>query len=508
MEEVSLNSEPVVEDADDRELRGDNGSSAAADNDKIPESLLKNAPSLDLEFDTFENAYDFYNTYAMEQGFGIKVAQSFFRRITKERYRAKLTCSNAGFKRKSQSSNPKPDIHTNCLAMIEIRLLDSEKWKIIKVVLQHNHAFSQQYYKSHKKITLAAQNKQPPPPPHVPEVHTIKLYRTAEYNRYSNVCDREVSNSVERSKFLELKDGDGYEEIIKEMNRAVYDSLKIVEFEISWAEIITRYGLGVIKWLDTLYEDRQKWVPVYLKGSFLAGVIPLNKNESTTAFFHGYVHKQTSFKEFLHKYDLALHRNRSKEAMADIESANSDFELKTTCNFETQLSKVYTKEIFKKFQSEAEGMASCFNTKQVNANGQILMYIVEEQVEAEGKKKIVKSFEVLFDTAQVDIRCICSLFNYRGYLCRHALNVLNHNGVEEVPSRYILPRWSKDFKQRQLVDHGVSNIDLHNSPNHLYKCAIPIAEAGAHSRERYEMVLVELEELLRRLDVVEDNLML
>ncbi|XP_048436458.1 protein FAR1-RELATED SEQUENCE 6-like [Pyrus x bretschneideri] len=146
---------------------------------------------------------------------------------------------------------------------------------------------------------------------------------------------------------------------------------------------------------------------------------------------------------------LSLHRKRVKEVAADVESRSSIVELKTRCNFGEQLRKVYTKEIFRRFQLEVEGMYSCFNTRQVNVNGPIPTHIVKERVEVEGNEKEVRCYEVLYETTQVNIRCICSLFNYKGYLCRHTLNVLNYNGVEEVPSCYILPRWSKDFKCRR-----------------------------------------------------------
>ena len=96
------------------------------------------------------------------------------------------------------------------------------------------------------------------------------------------------------------------------------------------------------------------------------------------------MHKYTSFKEFLDKYDLALHRKHLKEAMADLESRKVSFELKTRCNFEVQLAKGFTKEIFQKFQSEVDGMYSCFNTRQVSVNGSIITYIVKESVEVEG----------------------------------------------------------------------------------------------------------------------------
>lgn len=663
MEEVCLNSEPVFEESDEFDVEGN---SSVAENDQ--ESLgsrSKNPPppTVGLEFDSFDDAYNLYNAYAKEQGFGIRVSNSWFRSKRKERYRAKLSCSSAGFKKKSEANNPRPETRTGCPAMIVIRMVDSKRWRIVEVELQHNHQVSPQikrFYKSHKKMILAARKAQPPPEP-ITEIHTIKLYRTAVmdagYNGYSNFVDGQDIN-FDNLKYLELKEGDahaiynyfcrmkltdpnffylfdidedghlrnmfwadarsrvsygyfndtvtidttclankyeiplisvvgvnnhgqsvllgcgflghetvdyfvwifnawlkcmldcpphvvitdqckplktavakvfphahhcyslqyimqrvperlgglkGYEAIKRQLNKAVYESLKIVEFETCWADMIKQNGLGDNKWLQTLYNDRHLWVPVYLKDTFFAGMIPTNENENLAAFFDGYVHKHTSFKEFVDKYDLALHRKNLREAMAELESRTLSFELNTRCNFELQLSKLYTKEIFKQFQSEVEGMYSCFHTRQVDVNGSIITYIVKERVEVGGNEKEVKTFEVLYETAELDIRCICSLFNYKGYLCRHALNVLNYNGVEEVPSRYILQRWKRDFKQRFIQDHVSCNVDTYN-PDDWYKqllnIAIPVLEEGAQSQEHYMIALRELEELFNKFDLV------
>ncbi|XP_022141726.1 protein FAR1-RELATED SEQUENCE 6-like isoform X4 [Momordica charantia] len=609
MEEVCLNSEPIFDECDEYEVDGDGDDSLVGNDNESGEAQSKKnspLPTVGLEFDSFDEAYDFYNVYAKELGFGIRVSNSWFRSKRKERYRAKLSCSSAGFKKKSQANNPRPETRTGCPAMIIIRLVDTKRWRIVEVELEHNHPVSPQitrFYKSHKKMILAAKKVQAQQHP-VTEVHTIKLYRTASLNGCngcSNVDQREGISSVDHLKHLELRDGDGhalynyfcrmkltnpnffylmdldndgrlrnvfwadarsraaycyfcdtviidttclnnryeiplisfvgvnhhgqsvllgcgfvgfeavecfvwilkawlrcmlgcspqviitdqnkkllaavsevfpkachcysmwyimqrvpeklgglkgYEMIRSQLNKTIFGSLKIAEFETSWTNMIKHNGLGENKWLQSLYEDRKLWAPVYLKDIFFAGMVPIHANESFKAFFDGYVHKHTSFKEFVDKYDLALHRKYHKESVADLESRNLSLELKTRCNFELQLSKVYTKEIFSKFQSEVEGMYSCFNTRQVNVNGPIVTYIVKERIEVEGHEKEVKYFEVLYETTEVDIRCICSLFNYKGYLCRHALNVLNYNGVEEIPARYILPRWCKDFKRR------------------------------------------------------------
>lgn len=666
MEAVCLNSEPVFDGSDECEDEGD--CSIMDQDDEISETHSQKErppPTVGLEFESFDEAYDFYNVYAKEQGFGIRVSNSWFRSKRKERYRAKLSCSSAGFKKKSEANNPRPETRTGCPAMIVIKLVDSKRWRIVEVEIQHNHPVSpevKRFYKSHKKMILAAKEARQLEP--VMEVHTIKLYRTAAVdvvdNGYSNIDEREARRNHVNSKHLELKEGDahavynyfcrmkltnpnffylmdldgegrlrnvfwadarsraaysyfydtiridttclaskfeiplisfvgvnhhgqsillgcgfighdsveyfiwvfrallscmlgrppqviitdqskalqtavsvvfpearhcyclwyimqrvpeklgglnGFEVIKTQLNKAVYDSLKISEFETFWGDMIGRHGLGDNKWLQALYEDRQKWVPVYLKDIPLAGMIPIEENKGLTAFFDGYVHKHTSFKEFVDKYDLVLQRKYLKEATGDLESRNSNFELKSRCKFELQLSQVYTKEIFKKFLSEVEGMYCCFNTRQVNVNGPIITYVVKERVEVEGRDKEVRNYEVLYETTQVDIRCICSLFNFKGYLCRHALNVLTYNGVEEIPPRYILPRWCKDFKRRYPLDYDtVDDIDA-NDPlqwsNHLYRRVIQVVEQGAQSQQHYKAALQGLEELLHKFSIVE-----
>ncbi|KAL3011610.1 hypothetical protein AAZX31_07G208000 [Glycine max] len=581
MEEVCLNSEPLFDERNEVDVEG-NSSIAEHDLESL-NSQTNNSPlpTVGLEFDSFD-----------------------------ECYRAKLSCSSAGFKKKSEANNPRPKTRTGCPAMIVIRMVESKRWRIVEVELQHDHQVSPQskrFYKSHKEMILEASKSRPLPEP-VTEVHTIRFHDTnfdkLKYLEHREGDGRAIYNYFCRMKLTDpnlfyLFDIDddghlknvfwadsrpriaynyfndtvtidtnclankyeiplmsfvginhhghsvllgcgflghesvdyfvwifkawlqcmlgrpphvitdqckplqiavarvfpharhcyslqyimqrvpeklgglqGYGPIRRKLYNAVYESLKIVEFESSWADMIKCHGLVDNKWLQTLYKDRHLWVP----------------KTGPYDVFDGYVHKYTSFKEFLDKYDLALHRKHLKEAMADLESRKVSFELKTRCNFEVQLAKGFTKEIFQKFQSEVDGMYSCFNTRQVSVNGSIITYIVKESVEVEGNEKGVKSFEDLYETTELDIRCICSLFNYKGYLCKHALNVLNYNSIEEIPSQYILNRWRRDFKQTFNQFHVSDNIDTYNPVDlytHLFNSALPVLEVGAQSREHY-----------------------
>lgn len=299
-----------------------------------------------------------------------------------------------------------------------------------------------------------------------------------------------------------------YDAIRKALIKAVYESLKVIEFESAWGFLIQRFAVSDHEWLRSLFEDRARWAPVYLKDTHFAGMSSSQPGETLNPFFDRYVHKQTPLKEFLDKYELALQKKHKEEALADIESRNSGPTLKTRCFFELQLSKVYTREIFKKFQFEVEEMYSCFSTTQLHVDGPIIIFLVKERVLGEGNRREIRDFEVLYNRAAAEVRCICSCFNFYGYLCRHALCVLNFNGVEEIPSKYILSRWKKDYKRLYIPDHVSNNVDGTDRVqwfNQLYRSALQVVEEGAISLDHYKIALQAFDESLNRVHNVEEK---
>ncbi|XLR40229.1 hypothetical protein S83_024889 [Arachis hypogaea] len=55
-------------------------------------------PVVGMEFDTYDDAYNYYNSYAKEVGFAIQVKSSWTRRNNKEKRGAVLCCNCVGFK--------------------------------------------------------------------------------------------------------------------------------------------------------------------------------------------------------------------------------------------------------------------------------------------------------------------------------------------------------------------------------------------------------------------------
>ena len=63
-----------------------------------------------------------------------RVSNSWFRLKKKERYRPKLSYSSAGFKKKTEANNPRPETRTACLAMMVIIMVESNRWRHTHIV--------------------------------------------------------------------------------------------------------------------------------------------------------------------------------------------------------------------------------------------------------------------------------------------------------------------------------------------------------------------------------------
>lgn len=664
MEEAPLSSEQVPDGECSESQKEGEGETVVFDgqNGVIEGKKEFVAPAVGMEFESYDDAYNYYNCYAKEVGFRVRVKNSWFKRNSREKYGAVLCCSSQGFKRIKDVNRLRKETRTGCPAMIRMRLVDSKRWRVLEVTLEHNHTLGAKVYRSIKKMGTGTKKKSLSSSD--AEGRTIKLYRAlvidAGGNGNLNAIEREVRNSNCPNQ-LNLKKGDSqaiynyfcrmqltnpnffylmdlndeghlrnvfwidgrsrasclyftdviyidntyllsrfeiplvafvginhhgqsvllgcgllagettesykwlfkawltcasgrrpqtiitdrckvlqsaivevfpkarhrfgvshvmkkvpeklgglrnYDAIRKALFKAVYESLKVIEFEAAWGFMVQRFGVVDHEWLRSLYEDRAQWAPVYLKDTYFAGMCAAQPGDTLNPFFDRYVHKQTPLKEFLDKYELALQKKHKEENLADIESRSVSPTLKTRCSFELQLSRIYTREIFKKFQLEVEEMYSCFSTTQLHVDGPIVIFLVKERVLGEGNRREIRDFEVLYNRTAGEVRCICSCFNFYGYLCRHALCVLNFNGVEEIPSKYILSRWKKDYKRLYIPDHVCNNVDATDRVqwfNQLYRSALQVVEEGVIYLDHYKAALQTFEESLNRVHDVEEK---
>ncbi|XP_028051677.1 uncharacterized protein LOC114256262 [Camellia sinensis] len=143
------------------------------------------------------------------------------------------------------------------------------------------------------------------------------------------------------------------------------------------------------------------------------------------------------------QYDNALRSKVEKEKKADFKSRHKVFDCLTVYGFEKQFQDGYTNAKFKEVQVEMKRLVYC-QSFLVKEEGSICTYFVKEAMVVFGKMKHV-DFVVYYNSTEFDVQCMCRLFEFRGIMCAHSLVVLIARCINEVPHKYILPRWRKDL---------------------------------------------------------------
>nr|GEZ40433.1 hypothetical protein [Tanacetum cinerariifolium] len=137
--EVQPNDEPIV--ADQIEEIDTNGYLIDHDDSSESESDNQNDDDVDVGlekyeynnvmvkvFDTLDDAYMFYNCYALLHGFGIRIHTTYKNKVTNEAYGRKFVCNKEGFKDlngKGLDGGDKKrrrDLRTGCEAFLRINI--------------------------------------------------------------------------------------------------------------------------------------------------------------------------------------------------------------------------------------------------------------------------------------------------------------------------------------------------------------------------------------------------
>nr|CAD1842989.1 unnamed protein product [Ananas comosus var. bracteatus] len=294
-----------------------------------------------------------------------------------------------------------------------------------------------------------------------------------------------------------------YKAIKGMMKKAAYDSLHVNEFEEIWRNMIENYGLQENEWLNSLYENKDRWVPAFVKDLFWAGMSTTQHRESMNSFFDGFLFPKTSIKQFLCKYETTLQNKYEKDVQADLDSFHkTPPQLISKFYMEDQLRKVYTVDMFKRFQEEVKAILYCIPSL-LCVDGSTSTFEVKEPIQMKDGSVIEnKKYEVIYNnTSEIGVQCVCCSFQMRGILCRHALSVLNFVEVYEIPPQYILERWRKDYKHIRVLpssNDGVANGPLERYDD-IYKNCLKLAQLGAISDDSYDVAMKVLSEAMEEL---------
>ena len=194
------------------------------------------------------------------------------------------------------------------------------------------------------------------------------------------------------------------------------------------------------KWLNEIFKNRELWVPIFLHGIFFAGMILTQRNESINAFIKQLGTEKDGLCDFVLRLEGAIARLRRNELKADHDTLNRKPILKTDWPMEKQMSEIYTRNLFYKFQKQFMSMATCIIQLQKDEeNGRT--YDVST---FKGENEIV--CRVIF-IKDMNANWSCQMFDFEGIPCNYIFCILKQERIFVLPDRYILRRWTIQAKK-------------------------------------------------------------
>ncbi|XP_058218898.1 protein FAR1-RELATED SEQUENCE 5-like [Rhododendron vialii] len=307
------------------------------------------------------------------------------------------------------------------------------------------------------------------------------------------------------SKFSEKLGGLLYKEHYDELKKCIWNSETPGEFDARWAAIVGNSKLSNNKWLQDMYEIRDRWVPAYTNHMFSAHMTSSQRAEISHSFFKRYVSKENSMMDFVTRFNRALAKIRHNELDFDHKDVNEKPLLKTSWAMEKKMSEIYTRTIFERFQEEIFQI-NAYVVTLIRENEHWCLWNVQRE-EMEG----ARIREISVDKSLNRVSCSCKMFEFDGIPCRHLLAYLFRIQIRELPTKYILQRWTKTAKAGRVMDDLGSGVkEICNSSllvrrQGLFQLACTVIDDAVLDEEESEVVREALESSQKKIALMRSS---
>ncbi|XP_060202792.1 protein FAR1-RELATED SEQUENCE 5-like [Lycium barbarum] len=215
---------------------------------------------------------------------------------------------------------------------------------------------------------------------------------------------------------------------------------------------IQKYELQNRRWFSNLFLEREKWVPVYLKHYFWAGLLSTQRCEGMHAFFDGYISGSSTLKQFVEQYEIALRAKFDKELTSKFNSRYTEAKVLSGFMWEEQIQTHYTRTIYDLFMDQVAKKYHCEMSNHENAE------VVEAVEKFDVADYSIKNdfhgnvfvFLVEYRTNSEYLECNCKHFESTYILCCHILEVMSRKRIDIIPDWYIIRRWRRDVVRPHL----------------------------------------------------------
>ncbi|KAM1018123.1 hypothetical protein ACFX2C_039783 [Malus domestica] len=205
-----------------------------------------------------------------------------------------------------------------------------------------------------------------------------------------------------------------YKDHYLDFKACIWESATIEEFDVKWMAVVSKSGLFGNGWLQSIYRIRSTWVPTYVNHVFSANCSTSQKAENGHLFLKKYVSKNNSFLEFMVNYNRALARQRHSELKADHIDLNERPKLKCPIKMDAQMANIYTRSSYLDFQEQLWESYS-YNIELTSENDTCSMFKVLP-IDDEKGRRWTKSAKSSVTVSNVEISVNKSVLKRRGKL--------------------------------------------------------------------------------------------
>lgn len=225
------------------------------------------------------------------------------------------------------------------------------------------------------------------------------------------------------------------EDFVKLFNHVLKHTDTVSEFEFHWKRLMDNFCCHNDKWLNNLYNMREKWCPAFNKDFFSGGILSSQRSEATHHAIFRRLSKTSTLCDFYRIFVEVISEWRSNENMEDFPCNQGHVEMALPNSKLLQHANgIYTIEAYLLFEEQFMKFPEYCQGLVLSNDGQHVYEIWHPDM-------ISIRHTVVFNEHTMCISCTCKMFNEVGVLCSHCLRIMNFHCVQVIPDKYILKRW-------------------------------------------------------------------
>ncbi|GMQ02743.1 hypothetical protein CsSME_00048833 [Camellia sinensis var. sinensis] len=264
--------------------------------------------------------------------------------------------------------------------------------------------------------------------------------------------------------------------------------------------MLDKYEVTDNHWLKLTFGVKEKWGWPYVRNAWGAGMSSTQLSESFNAFLKDFIRSDHNLMQFFMHFDRVLSEKRYKELQAEYALCQKLPRVNIKVKIMEQAAAVYTNKIFEEFQDEYVKSLEV-NIEEIENDGESTVYTV---LDSDGIK--VRKVRQECDDS---VTCNCRKFEMKGILCSHCLKILRERlNLKEIPSQYILKRWTKKARSENVKDrcgHDIQvDVRLHQTSRYRSLMAIfrSVACRASESEETYNLTVEKADELIADIETM------